>query len=149
MTQLERARALATRAHRYQSRKFGSREPYITHPIAVSEAVHGRDAKAVAMLHDVVEDTPVTLDDLRKDFPEHIVEAVDCLTKRDEELYFDFVRRAKRNRLARRVKMADIKHNMSTLPEGHGLRERYEDALIVLKREVGDEEGDLGSTCRG
>ena len=133
MTQLQKAIKLATKAHKGQNRKFGEGEAYITHPKAVADAVDGKDAKAVAWLHDVVEDTDITLDELYRDFEGHIVDAVECLTKREEELYMDFVDRAMNNKLARRVKIADIKHNMSTLPKGHGLITRYEKALKVLE----------------
>ncbi len=133
MTQLRKAIKLATKAHKGQNRKFGEGEAYITHPEAVADAIEGKNAKAVAWLHDVVEDTDITLEDLYRQFEGHIVDAVACLTKREDEPYMDFVDRAMDNRLARRVKIADIKHNMSTLPEGHGLIDRYQKALAVLE----------------
>ena len=133
MTLTQKALRMATKAHKGQNRKFGEGEAYITHPIAVSDSVEGKDAKIVALLHDVVEDTPLTLEDLHKEFPLDIVWAVDMLTKRDCDSYAESVLRAKSNRLARRVKIADIKHNMSTLPEGHGLVDRYIDALNILE----------------
>ena len=132
MRMLVTAVKIATSAHAGQNRKFGSGEAYITHPCAVADAVEGKDAKVVAMLHDVVEDTCWTLEDLRAHFSDRIVDAVDCLTKREGEPYMDFVERAKGNPLAKRVKVADIKHNMATVPEGHGLVARYEKALDSL-----------------
>lgn len=126
------AKRIATKAHRGQKRKWGGLR-YIVHPEAVANAVNGADPKTVAWVHDCPEDTDVMLDDLRMVFPERIVAAVDCLTKREGEKYTDFVLRALDNPIARIVKIADIEHNMSTIPEGHGLRDRWEKALKVLK----------------
>jgi (p)ppGpp synthase/HD superfamily hydrolase len=67
----------------------------------------------VGLLHDVVEDSPTTLDDLRREgFPEYIVQAVDCLTKREGEPYDQFVDRTKTNKLAIAVKLNDLEDNM-------------------------------------
>lgn len=69
--------------------------------------------RMVAILHDIVEDTRVTLNDLRKKgYPAVVIRAVDALTRRKEETYEDFVKRAGRNRIARRVKLADLRDNM-------------------------------------
>jgi hypothetical protein len=131
---IEKALMVAIRAHEGQKRKSG--EPYITHPLAVCEAVKTVEEKTVAILHDVVEDSNITLDDLRKDFPENIVDAVDHVTRRDGEKYKDFIIRAKRNEIARVVKIADIEHNLKTLPEHHTLRKRYNGALYALKNQT-------------
>jgi (p)ppGpp synthase/HD superfamily hydrolase len=129
---IEKAKKIATKAHKGQRRKFGS-EPYISHPESVAKRVKGKEAKAIAWLHDVVEDTDKTLDDLSKDFPEKIVHAIDCLTRRDGETYKQFVLRAMNNPLAKIVKIEDIKHNLSTIPDSEkGLIKRWEDALEVL-----------------
>ena len=128
---IEKAVEIAMKAHEGQTRKY-SGKPYVSHPFAVSERVETLDQKVVAILHDVPEDTNKTLDDLREHFPEHIVEAIDHLTRREGESYKDFVLRAKENDIARVVKIADIQHNLSDLPEGHGLRKRYEKALKEL-----------------
>lgn len=136
MSMLSMAKSIAHSAHHGQYRKFGSKGSYITHPEAVAEAVEGKMAKAVAWVHDVVEDTDWTFARLLKYLPASIVDAVECLTKREGEPYKEFVLRAMKNNLARRVKIADIEHNMSTIPEGHGLIDRYEKALVVLKGEA-------------
>jgi len=112
---LERAIALAVAAHAGQYDKAGA--PYILHPLRVMFAVQGHDARMAAVLHDVVEDCGVTLDQLRgMGFAEPVIEAVDALTKRDYERgadrYMDFVRRAGRNDIALVVKLADIADNM-------------------------------------
>ena len=133
MSALKTATSIAKRAHRGQTRKWGG-HAYFTHPQAVSDAVTGKDAKVVALLHDVVEDTTVMLDDLRQDFNENIVEAVDAISKREGERYWDYIARVKANKLATKVKLADLKHNLSTLPERHGLAIRWEEAVRVLKK---------------
>ncbi|TCL74230.1 HD domain-containing protein [Hydrogenispora ethanolica] len=102
---------LAKAAHEGQFDKGGN--PYILHPIAVSEMVKTEDEKIVALLHDVVEDTSITLDDLRKrGFSPRIVDAVDAITKRDGVGYEEYIRRVSQNSLARNVKIADMTHNM-------------------------------------
>lgn len=81
--------------------------------------MHTTDQKIVAILHDVVEDTDWTLDSLRaRGFPEHILQAVDCLTKREGEDYDQFVLRAKGNRLARAVKLGDLADNCDARRSG-------------------------------
>jgi len=131
-TMIERAMCIAIDAHRGQKRKY-SDLPYIVHPVAVFNEVNGEDEKVVALLHDVVEDSNVTLESLYQVFPDRIVDAVDCLTRRKDESYKNFILRVKENDLARVVKVADIEHNLSTLPENHTLRERYCKALGELK----------------
>ena len=88
-------------------------ELYLTHPAHVASCVAGDEAKAVAWLHDVVEDTPVTLEDLSaQGLSQAVVRGVDAMTHRPGEDYLDFVRRAARDPLARVVKEADVRHNM-------------------------------------
>lgn len=110
------AKELATRAHQGQFDKSGA--PYIGHPerVAGHVAQHaaGEDlevAQAVAWLHDVVEDTPVTLADLARQFPADVVAAVDAMTKRSGEEPDDYYRRVCANRIARAVKNADLDDN--------------------------------------
>ena len=133
-TMIERALCIAVDAHKGQIREY-SGEPYIVHPIAVFQGVDGEDAKVVALLHDGIEDSDIELESLYQVFPKRIVDAVDGVTRRDDESYGDFILRVKENELARIVKIADIEHNMSTLPGNHNLRDRYEKALRELKGE--------------
>jgi (p)ppGpp synthase/HD superfamily hydrolase len=108
---LEKAIRIAVEAHQGQRDKNGA--PYIMHPIRVMGRVRTTPEKTVAILHDVVEDTDWTLDALTKEgFPAEIVDAVDCLTKREGEPYEDFVGRAAKNPVARPVKLADLEDNM-------------------------------------
>ena len=112
MATLERAIAIAAEAHAGQSGKDGT--PYILHPIRVMTRVEGLDAQMAGILHDVVEDTPVTLEQLRAEgFSPAVVDAVDSLTHRQGEDYFAYVARAGANPLARRVKLADLEDNMN------------------------------------
>lgn len=108
-----RAALLARIAHFGQTDKAG--EDYICHPLRVSSALSGDEA-VVALLHDVVEDTPLTLDLLRREgFSEEVVAGVNAMTRRQGETYEAFVRRAGRNQIARTVKMADLADNMNLL----------------------------------
>jgi (p)ppGpp synthase/HD superfamily hydrolase len=107
------AKQIATKAHHGQLDKAD--QPYITHPEFVASQVTGDEAKAVAWLHDVVEDTTVTFDDLRATgLNGVVVEAVDAITKRDGEDYESYLERIATNPLAKAVKLADLKHNMDT-----------------------------------
>ena len=107
-----RASRLAMKAHEGAVDKAGA--PYIEHPKAVAARVEGDAAKAVAWLHDVLEDTDATVEDLRGEgISEEVIEGVIAMTRREGEDYLDFVRRAKENPLARQVKLADVIHNMN------------------------------------
>jgi (p)ppGpp synthase/HD superfamily hydrolase len=110
MSTLEKAIAISARAHEGQTDKGGS--PYILHPLKVMLRLAHHDERIVAVLHDVVEDTRVTLADLRNEgFSEAILAAIDSLTKREGETYQAFIERAGRDPLARRVKLADLAEN--------------------------------------
>lgn len=135
---------VAQAAHFDQVDKGGA--PYMQHSLSVANEFHVKDtsARVVAILHDVIEDTIVTLDILRSyGFPVEIVEAVDAISRRKEELYFDYIRRVKMNPLASRVKLADLKDNMSkkrmsALPikEQKSLMKRYQKAYNILSEEI-------------
>lgn len=104
------AQRIATVAHTGQVDKAG--RPYITHPARVAARVAGDDhAVAVAWLHDVVEDTTVTLTDLGEQFPAEVVAAVDALTRRDGEEPAEYYARVRRIPLALTVKLADLADN--------------------------------------
>jgi (p)ppGpp synthase/HD superfamily hydrolase len=107
------AKEIATRAHQGQLDKAD--QSYITHPEFVAGQVTGDEAKAVAWLHDVVEDTNITFDDLRAaGLSEAVIEAVNAITKRDNEDYETYLERVATNPLAKAVKLADLTHNMDT-----------------------------------
>jgi len=113
--------------------KYGD-EPYVHHPARVANRMEQYDESgiAVAYLHDVVEDTSFTLDDLRRDgFNDEILEAVDAITRRKGEKYFDYIRRLSSNPIAKRVKIADLQENLS---QGDlSLSTRYYRALKMLE----------------
>jgi hypothetical protein len=107
---LDSAIALARAAHAGQRDKLGV--AYICHPLAVMSRVTTRDEKIVAVLHDIVEDTPVTTGYLlTRGFPQHLVNAVDALSKRKGEPLAESMARVVVNPLALAVKKADISHN--------------------------------------
>ena len=86
--------------------------PYILHPLRVMDGVEGLDAKIVAVLHDVVEDTSVTLDDLEQEgFSREVLAAVRCVTHAEGESYAEYVVRCRDNPIARRVKLSDLADN--------------------------------------
>lgn len=114
MPTIEDAITLALDAHRGQTQKDGS--PYILHPLTLMTRLRDPLQQMVAVLHDVVEDTPVTLVQLREQgYPAEAVNAVDALTRRPDESYSNFIQRIKLNPIARQVKLADIEHNMDVL----------------------------------
>lgn len=111
MTTLARAIAIAAQAHQEQHDKAGA--PYILHPLRMMAQLHGEAERIVAVLHDLIEDTDWTLDQLRAEgFSDDVLAAIDCLTKRDDESYEAFIERASYNELARQVKLADLEDNM-------------------------------------
>jgi (p)ppGpp synthase/HD superfamily hydrolase len=108
---LDDAILLASEAHHGVMDKSG--QPYILHPLRVMFQCETQAERIVAVLHDVVEDTDRTFDDLRNmGYSEEVLAALDCVTKRDGESYEQFVERAAANPIARRVKIADIEDNM-------------------------------------
>ncbi len=134
---LDKAVSIAKLAHQGQVDKAGV--DYINHPLRVMDAVEDEKEKIVAVLHDVVEDSEITLKDLRKQgFSEEIVTAVGCLTRLPGETYEQFIERVKCNPLARKVKLHDLEDNMDlsrleTVSEKDLRRvEKYKAAMNVL-----------------
>jgi (p)ppGpp synthase/HD superfamily hydrolase len=112
VTTLERAIAIAAEAHAGQVDKAGA--PYVLHPLRVMLSLASNDERIVGVLHDVCEDClEWTFDRLRKEgFPDHIIVALQSVTKREGEEYEDFVRRAAANPIGRSVKRADMMDNI-------------------------------------
>lgn len=100
---------LAYAAHHGQVDKGGI--PYIFHPYHLAEQMQDEYTTCVALLHDIVEDTDVTPEELAKTFPTEVVDAVVLMTHKKGEPYLDYVARIKDNPIARAVKLADLKHN--------------------------------------
>jgi len=136
---LDRAIELAKQHHEGQTDKAG--KPYIEHPLRVMNQVESEEEKIVAVLHDIVEDTDISLDDLRSEgFSEEVVSAVECLTKQDGENYDSYIERISFNPLAVKIKLADLEDNrdLTRLPEvtDKDLErlEKYDKALEKLTR---------------
>ena len=109
-SQSEKAYEIAKKAHLGQVDKAG--EDYIKHPEKVASFVETDEEKAVAYLHDVIEDTELTLEDLHEyEFSKEVIEAVDIITKKKGEDYRSYLNSVKKNKLARAVKLADLRHN--------------------------------------
>ena len=106
----KKAMKLCFEAHKDQVDKSGL--PYIAHPIHLAEQMTEEVTCCVALLHDVVEDTPITFEDLEEEgfYPE-IIEALKLLTHDDDVKYEDYVAEIKKNPIARAVKLADLAHN--------------------------------------
>ncbi len=137
---------IAREEHEGQTDKQG--KPYVEHVqyVAQHAGEYGIDAEIVGWLHDIVEDTRITLDDLRAfRFSEHIIDAVDALTRRSvtsvlaRELYMEeYIPRVKANVLARIVKLEDLQHNLSRIDglpvsQRESMQLRYQRALEILR----------------
>ena len=136
---VEKAIALAVEAHAGEVDKQG--KPYIVHPLHLMMQMETAEEMITAVLHDVVEDTNTTLEDLRQHgFPEVVLEALELLTHDTASTrYKEYVAAVKPNPLARKVKLADLAHNMDVrrLPEmgmkDYGRLEKYRRAWDTLK----------------
>jgi (p)ppGpp synthase/HD superfamily hydrolase len=111
MSTLEKAISLATEAHNGQEDKNG--EPHILHPLRVMARVKSEAEKIVAVLHDIIEDTDYTIENKGENgYSKEVLEAIDCLTKRDGEDYDKYLERSRTNPIAQKVKIADLEDNM-------------------------------------
>lgn len=106
----KKALKLCFRAHRDQTDKSGL--PYVFHPFHLAEQMQDEDSTVVALLHDIVEDTDTTIDDLiAMGFNDRVIAAIRLMTHDDAVPYMDYVARIKENPIARAVKLADLAHN--------------------------------------
>ena len=129
---------LAYRAHHGQVDKGGI--PYIFHPYHLAEQMPDEYTTCVALLHDVVEDTDVTLEALKAIFPSEVVEAVAAMTHSKDEPYLDYIRRVSLNPIAKTVKLADLRHNADQTRLENAdeatlryFREKYRKAFEILE----------------
>ena len=104
-----KAMIIAYNAHHGQKDKSGL--PYIHHPLHLAEQMQTEETCIVALLHDVVEDTDVTFNDLKKYFSDDIIEALKLLTHEKSVDYMEYVKKLKSNPIAKAVKIADLHHN--------------------------------------
>lgn len=121
---------LAKQKHKGQFRKDG--KEYITHPIAIASRFPKMEYKIVAILHDVIEDTDMTIEELRELFSDEICDAIESISKTKYESYLNYILRVKDNKIATAVKLEDLKHNLSDIWSGN-LKEKYIMAQYILK----------------
>lgn len=132
----ELALQIAQKAHAGQVDKAG--KDYIFHPMRVASYMDTDIEKAVAYLHDVLEDTDVTVDELRNQFPDEIVDAVITLTRKQKETYSEYIQRIAKSKLAKKVKVADLLHNLDITrikePTKYDYQrlEKYKKAILYL-----------------
>lgn len=135
--QTKKAMKLCFQAHKDQLDKSGM--PYVFHPFHLAEQMEDESTTVTALLHDVVEDTPYTLEDLKEmGFSPEVLEALSLLTHDDAVPYLDYVANIKSNPIARAVKLADLAHNcdltrLDTVDEKAIARaEKYKSAIALL-----------------
>lgn len=129
---------LCFEAHKDQIDKSGM--PYVFHPFHLAEQMQDEETTIVALLHDVIEDTDYTIEDLRKmGFCERVLEAIAMMTHAPEVAYMDYVAQIKTNPIAKAVKLADLRHNsdLSRLdfvtPKDETRVEKYKKAIALLE----------------
>lgn len=134
----KKALKLCFEGHKEQKDKSGL--PYVFHPFHLAEQMTTEETTVVALLHDLLEDTSYTANDLAAmGFDKDIIDAICLMTHSDEVDYMDYVRAMKENPIARRVKIADLKHNsdltrLDTVDEKSlKRREKYLKALALLE----------------
>lgn len=132
-----KAMKIAYEAH--QGQYDNANVPYIFHPTHLAEQMDDEISCTVALLHDVVEDTDVTFEDLEKEFPEEVISVLKLLTHDKDVPYMDYVKVIKENPIARKVKIADVKHNSDETrldeitPRDIARRQKYKEALEYLE----------------
>ena len=134
----KKAMLIAYHAHRDHVDKGGM--PYIFHPLHLAEQMDTEYSVITALLHDVIEDSDISLEDLKAEgFPEPILEALSLLTHEKQVPYLEYVQRLKGNELARKIKLADLTHNsdvsrLSVQDDSSRQRfENYQRAIALLE----------------
>lgn len=145
---LDKAILIATKSYQGQIDKAG--QPYILHPLRVMFSRKNETDRICAVLHDVIEDTDITLDYLRSEgFNEEILIALDALTRRESETYDKFIDRIINNNIASHVKLADLCDNMDILRIKNPTKKDYEriekyrkaaEKILFALEEEGDRE---------
>ena len=136
--QTKKAMKLCFDAHKAQVDKTGI--PYVFHPIHLAEQMTTEETTVVALLHDLLEDTDYTAEDLAElGFSKEVIDAVTLMTHSPDVDYFDYVAAIKENPIAKAVKLADLRHNsdlsrLDTVDEkALRRREKYQKALKLLE----------------
>jgi len=112
MSKIESAIMIAIKAHENKSDKGGS--PYILHPLRIMLEMETEEEMIVALLHDVVEDSKISLKEIAKyNFDKKIISAIKVLTFSIDQNYEDYIKKISKNKLARKIKIADLIDNMN------------------------------------
>lgn len=134
----QKALALCFEGHKEQKDKSGL--PYVFHPFHLAEQMTTEETVVVALLHDLVEDTPYTLADLEAmGFGKEIIDAIALMTHADGVDYMEYVRAIKKNPIAKAVKLADLRHNSDLTrlrvvdEKALQRREKYLNAIALLE----------------
>lgn len=133
-----KAMIIAYNAHQNQFDKAGV--PYIFHPIHLAEQMNSETECIVALLHDVVEDTFVTFTELEKEFSSEVIETLKLLTHDKKTDYMSYIKKLKNNSVAKKVKIADINHNIDesrldkVTAKDISRRNKYKKALEILEK---------------
>jgi len=134
----KKALKLCFEAHKKQVDKSGM--PYVFHPFHLAEQMQTEETTVVALLHDLVEDTDYTIEDLASmGFSKNITDAIALMTHADDVAYMDYVRRIKNNPIAKVVKLADLKHNSDLTrldvvdEKALKRKEKYLEAIKILE----------------
>lgn len=125
--------AIEIAAHFHKGQRDKNNEIYLFHPIRIMMPMETYEEKMVAILHDVIEDTECTLEILQEKLGNlNVVEAMDAITRRNGEEYFTYIERVSKNPIARKIKIWDLRDNLSRRGASLELQERYKKALGVL-----------------
>ena len=134
----KKAIKLCFEAHKGQLDKSGL--PYVLHPVHIAEHMTDEYSTVVALLHDVVEDTQYTIDDLvNMGYPEQVIEAIKLLTHDKNVPYMEYIFALKNNKIAKAVKLADLEHNSDltrlNVVDAKALKrvEKYKQAKALLE----------------
>ena len=133
---VKKAINIAYNAHMGQYDKFGI--PYVFHPVHLAELMDTEDECIAAILHDVVEDTDVTFEELEKEFNSEVITALRLLTHDKKVPYNEYILKLKDNKIARKVKLADLKHNSDKTrlehitPKDIIRNKKYKNAIKIL-----------------
>ena len=143
MNLLEKCIKFALDVHAGQTDRYG--RPYILHPLHLMSQMDTEVELMAAVLHDVIEDSETTLDDLRRlGLPEEVIQVVSLLTHDEADSYEEYVHRLKPNPIARKIKLADLLHNMdirrmNSVTEKDAARlEKYRRAWEILTTDAQD-----------
>lgn len=133
---INKALNIAYKAHHGQKDK--GNVPYIFHPYHIAEKFNNETDICVAILHDVLEDTFVSKEELEGYFPKEVIEPLVLLTRSTHDTYFEYIKNICSNPIAQKVKMEDIKHNLvferiQNKTRNEKLEKRYLKALEILK----------------